>query len=86
MPKASIEPIAPELQVYSEKQTADIIGISAWTLARWRKEGRAPPCIWLTETRVGYRRRDVEAWLQSRPTGSRGPKDPKAAAGRELAP
>ena len=41
---------------------AEIYGISAWTLAHWRNQGRGPRYI--KPGRIFYRRADVEKFLQ----------------------
>lgn len=43
-----------------------MIGISAFTLRRWRLNGTGPRVITLTANRVGYRRRDLMSWIAER--------------------
>ena len=51
-----------------EKQVAETLRVSVAALRRWRIEGRGPRFI-RVERLVRYREADVQAWLDSRPTG-----------------
>ena len=49
------------------KQVADELGITRATLSRWRDAGRFPDALQLGPNSVGWRRSDIDAWLNSRP-------------------
>lgn len=42
------------------------LGLSAATLRRMCKNGNGPPLIQLSERRLGVRRGDLDAWVESR--------------------
>ena len=57
--------IAPQdRRVLSETELAQLWGVSAKTLQRWRTEGRGPRGIRVGR-HVRFRRTDVDAWLDS---------------------
>jgi predicted DNA-binding transcriptional regulator AlpA len=60
--RAEVEPL-----VVSERQAAMLISLSPSKLRDLRDRGLAPPAIWLSERRLGYRLADVRAWLAARP-------------------
>lgn len=43
-----------------------ITGVSRTTARRMQKTGDFPETVWLSPGRVGWRERDVEAWIASR--------------------
>ncbi|MDP8928170.1 MAG: helix-turn-helix domain-containing protein [Actinomycetota bacterium] len=49
----------------SPQQLADYLGVPVATVYRWRYEGTGPRGIKVGK-HVRYRRRDVEAWLDTR--------------------
>lgn len=55
-------------EVLTTADVARLTGISPVTLARWRHDDSpdGPPWIRIGARRVGYRRRDLTAWLTSR--------------------
>jgi predicted DNA-binding transcriptional regulator AlpA len=46
------------------------LGVSPWTIDRWRKVGIFPSPIELSPTVLAWRVRDVEEWLKTRPGGA----------------
>jgi predicted DNA-binding transcriptional regulator AlpA len=54
------------LRVISEKSAAKVCDLSYATMRRKLVEGTGPKHVRLSERRVGYRVRDVEAWLAER--------------------
>ena len=62
--------IHPEQLVLNEAQTARVLGVSVSQLKRMRKAGGAPKPIQLSAHRIGWRRRDIEAWLDAREPAS----------------
>jgi predicted DNA-binding transcriptional regulator AlpA len=53
-------------RLLTEKDLAAWLGISLPTLQRMRARASGPHFVQLSMRRVGYRRRDVEAWLMER--------------------
>lgn len=45
-------------------EAANYLSKSISTLARWRVEGHGPPYIQLGVKAIGYRRKDIDDWLQ----------------------
>ena len=70
-------PPPPHLLVLTEAQAARLLGLSKFTLHRMRTDpqthGSGPKAIQLTARRIGYRRADLEAWLDTLPPPSRTP-------------
>jgi predicted DNA-binding transcriptional regulator AlpA len=61
--------LAPELEqlrVLTTAQAATLIGLSEATLERLRYAGQGPPTVALSARRLGYRVRDLMAWLDAR--------------------
>jgi prophage regulatory protein len=61
--------LPPEIarhRVLDERAAAAFIGLSAPTLERIRKLGRAPRHLRLSERRLGYKVCDLLAWLEAR--------------------
>ena len=60
-------PDAADLDVVlTQPEAARMLRLSTRSLERLVETGEAPPRIQLTGRRVGYWKRDVRAWLQSR--------------------
>jgi len=53
-------------RLLTEKHLATWLGVSLPTLQRMRSNGNGPSFVQLSMRRVGYRKRDVEAWLAAR--------------------
>jgi predicted DNA-binding transcriptional regulator AlpA len=51
-------------RVISEAAAAGLIGVSPMTLKRMAERGEGPPRLKISIRRVGYRLRDVEAWVR----------------------
>jgi hypothetical protein len=47
----------------TEFQVADLLGLGAWTLTKWRKRGKGPPFLQIGRNTVRYPRRGLRAWL-----------------------
>jgi len=47
-------------------EAAGYIGVSVWTLAQMRASGEGPVFYRLGRRLIGYRRDDLDAWLQAR--------------------
>ncbi|MES0119395.1 DNA-binding protein [Mesorhizobium sp. C277A] len=52
--------------VVTEKILSKWLGISLPSLQRLRSNGNGPRFVRLSERRIGYRRKDVELWLEAR--------------------
>lgn len=48
------------------RAAALVVGLAPGTLKQLRWSGGGPPYFALSRTRVGYRRRELETWLQER--------------------
>jgi prophage regulatory protein len=46
-------------------QTADKVGLSRWTIARWQREGKFPRSFPLENRRVAFRESDILAWMKA---------------------
>jgi predicted DNA-binding transcriptional regulator AlpA len=57
--------IHPDDQIVTERQAAQVCGISLDTLRRRIKAGEGPKRIRLSPHRVGYRLSDLHTWLDS---------------------
>jgi predicted DNA-binding transcriptional regulator AlpA len=67
---ASIDPLA----MLGKGELAALLGVSPWTIDRFRKNDPTfPKPLWISATTPRWRRRDVELWLDSRPCGGRAP-------------
>ena len=51
----------------SEAEAARRVSLSPTQLRRLRERGEGPPARWLSDRRIGYLVKDLEAWLESRP-------------------
>ena len=56
-----------EAQILRRRQVVTICGISPATIYRWIANGTFPAPVRLGSHRVGWRKADIEAWLESRP-------------------
>jgi len=52
--------------ILSERELAAWLGISLPSVQRMRSNGRGPQFVQLSERRIGYRKSDVERWLEAR--------------------
>ena len=68
MAEASVShpPLPDNHVILNESEAAELTRLSIRTLQRLAEDGRGPRRIQLTERRIGYWRRDVIAWLDSR--------------------
>ncbi|MBO4700385.1 MAG: helix-turn-helix domain-containing protein [Alphaproteobacteria bacterium] len=53
----------PKEPLLTPKQVAKIIGISEYSIARYRKLGIGPKYLRFGEKLIRYRKEDVEEWL-----------------------
>jgi prophage regulatory protein len=53
--------------IIRRKELCKITGVSMTTLWRWEREGSFPARIRLSTHSVGWRRSDIETWLETRP-------------------
>jgi predicted DNA-binding transcriptional regulator AlpA len=63
-PVASIFP--PDERVITEREAAAACGIHISTLRRAVAAGKGPAIVRLSERRIGYRIRDLRAWLDTK--------------------
>ena len=52
--------------VWTPQDASAFLAIRQATLAHWRRTGEGPRYIRLSATRVGYRKRDLLEWIESR--------------------
>ena len=45
------------------KEVADFVGLSPYTIARYRVKGTGPKYFYLGKKTIRYKKDDVEAWL-----------------------
>lgn len=57
------------LQLLRKIQLADLLGVSIWTIDAWRRQGKLPPPLVLSEQTVAWRRVDIEEWLAKQERG-----------------
>ena len=63
--------MSEDLKIIRARELAEQLGVSAMSLWRWSKSSDFPVKIRLGANSVGYRRRDIEAWLAKRAEGAR---------------
>ena len=49
------------------REAARCVGVSRPTIDRWRNAGRFPEALQLGSQAIGWRRSDLDAWLNERP-------------------
>jgi predicted DNA-binding transcriptional regulator AlpA len=54
------------LELIRKRELAKILGVHVWTIDYWRRLGRIPPPIILSQQVVAWRRTDIEAWLDDK--------------------
>jgi predicted DNA-binding transcriptional regulator AlpA len=55
-----------DLQVFSKRETAELLGVSVDTFLRLELAGEAPDKTQLSHRRVGYTGRAIRAWQDAR--------------------
>lgn len=61
-------PTEPQAQVLRPREAARYVGVSRPTIDRWRKAGKFPKALQLGDQAIGWRRSDLDEWLNGRPT------------------
>jgi len=56
------------MEILRIKEVVNVVGLSRVTVWRMERAGKFPARIQLGERAVGWRRADVEKWIESRPT------------------
>ena len=54
-------------EVLRPREAARYVGVSRATIDRWRKAGKFPKALQLGDQAIGWRRSDLDAWLNERP-------------------
>lgn len=53
--------------VLRPREAARYVGVSRPTIDRWRKAGKFPKALQLGVQSIGWRRSDLDEWLNNRP-------------------
>jgi predicted site-specific integrase-resolvase len=69
--KAASGPAAFGVDLLTEEQAVEILGVKPWSLRRWRRE-EGLPFIRLNARSLRYRVRDIEEWLSRRRVAIKG--------------
>lgn len=54
-------------EVLRPREAARYVGLSRPTIDRWRKAGKFPKVLQLGAQAIGWRRSDLDEWLDGRP-------------------
>ena len=54
-------------QILTAKKVRSIVSVSKTTMHDWIKRGKFPAPYRLGPGRVGYKRSEIDAWIESRP-------------------
>ena len=65
------------LQLIRKRALAKLLNVNPWTLDNWRRSGRIPEPITLSEHVIVWRRADIERWLHDRETQKHTNKSPR---------
>lgn len=60
-------PTAAHREVLRPRGAARYVGVSRPTIDRWRKAGKFPKALQLGVQSIGWRRSDLDEWLNDRP-------------------
>lgn len=55
-------------EVLRPREAARYVGMSRPTIDRWRKAGKFPKALQLGAQAIGWRRSDLDDWLDGRPS------------------
>ena len=55
-------------EVLRPREAARYVGLSRPTIDRWRKAGKFPKALQLGPQAIGWRRSDLDKWLDERPS------------------
>lgn len=55
-------------EVLLPREAARYVGLSRPTIDRWRKAGKFPKALQLGPHAIGWRRSDLDKWLDERPS------------------
>lgn len=58
----------PRGEVLRPREAARYVGLSRPTIDRWRKAGKFPKALRLGSQAIGWRRSDLDKWLNDRPS------------------
>ena len=57
-----------QAEVLRPREAARYVGLSRPTIDRWRKAGKFPKALQLGAQAIGWRRSDLDKWLDERPS------------------
>lgn len=66
----------PAEELLSEREAAQLIGVSASCLTRWRLDDKGPPHVWFGKRKLRYKKVEVEQWAAQN--------GPRAVSGHEV--
>ena len=58
----------PRAEVLRPREAARYVGVSRLTIDHWHQAGKFPKALQLGSQAVGWRRSDLEAWLDGHPS------------------
>ena len=56
----------PDFKVLTKAEVVSLTGLSPDTLSRMVRRGEGPPCVRLSQRRIGFTVAGLKAWLQTR--------------------
>jgi predicted DNA-binding transcriptional regulator AlpA len=66
------DPDLSSVTLIRKRRLAQVLNVNPWTIDRWRRQGKFPEPVWLSDTMPCWRISDVENWVASR-KGARPP-------------
>ncbi len=64
--RVTLNRLRPPVELVSKRQIAEMLNVDCSTLDRWRREGRFPEGIAISDQILRWRLTDIEDWLRQR--------------------